>query len=91
MGTLALAGCQTLDSQIAQVSDRLSARCADLQTAALTVDLFAPEKARAAAQQGQVVLAQFRAKPPRSAADLAIAIGETMKALQAIEAAKKGA
>ncbi|MGO4287489.1 hypothetical protein [Bosea sp. TAB14] len=91
LGSLTLAGCQTLDSQIAQVSDRLSARCADLQTAALTVDLFAPEKVRAAAQQGQVVLAQFCAKPPRSAADLAIAIGETMKALQAIEAAKKGA
>ncbi|WP_038367819.1 hypothetical protein [Bosea sp. UNC402CLCol] len=91
LGSLALAGCQTLDSQIAQVSDRLSARCADLQTAALTVDLLAPERVRAAAQQGQVVLAQFCAKPPRSAADLAIAIGETMKALQAIESAKKGA
>ncbi|WP_038366425.1 hypothetical protein [Bosea sp. UNC402CLCol] len=49
LGSLALADCQTLDSQIAQVSDRLSARCADLQTAALTVDLFAPEKVRAAA------------------------------------------
>jgi outer membrane murein-binding lipoprotein Lpp len=89
-GALALAGCQTLDGKIAEASDRLSARCADLQTAALAVDLFAPEKVRAAAQQGQVVLSQFCAKPPRTAADLAIAIGETMKALQAIEAAKRG-
>jgi outer membrane murein-binding lipoprotein Lpp len=32
LGSLALAGCQTLDSHIAQVSDRLS------------VDLFAPDK-----------------------------------------------
>ncbi|QEL21714.1 hypothetical protein FQV39_03315 [Bosea sp. F3-2] len=90
LGALALAGCQTLDSRIAEISDRLSARCADLQTAALAVDLFAPEKVRAAARQGQVVLSQFCAKPPRTAADLAIAIGETIKALQAIEAAKRG-
>lgn len=89
--SLALAGCQTLDSNIAQASDRLSARCTDLQAAALVVDLLAPEKVRAAAQQGQVVLAQFCAKPPRTAADLAIAIGETIKALQAIDAARKGA
>ncbi|MGO4171539.1 hypothetical protein [Bosea sp. TAF32] len=92
LGALALAGCQTtaIDSRIAEASDRLSARCADLQTAALAVDLFAPEKVRAAAQQGQVVLSQFCAKPPRTAADLAIAIGETIKAVQAIEAAKRG-
>jgi uncharacterized protein (UPF0147 family) len=90
LGALALAGCQALDSRIAETSDRLSARCADLQTAALAVDLLAPENVRAAAQQGQVALSQFCAKPPPIAADLAIAIGETIRTLQVIEAAKRG-
>lgn len=82
--------CQTLDSQIAATSERLSAGCADLQTAAFAVDLLAPEKLRGAAEQGRVVLAEFCAKPPRTATDLAIAIGETMKALQAIDVARRG-
>lgn len=90
LGSLALAGCQTLDTRIAEVSDRLATRCADLKTAIVVVDLFAPEKLRAAVAQGDAVLTTFCAKPPRSAAELAIATGEIIKALQAIEAAKRG-
>ena len=90
IATIALAGCQTLDTKIAEVSDRLATRCGDLKAAIVVVDLFAPEKLRAAIGQGEVVLNTVCAKPPRSAADLTIAIGETIKALQAIEAAKRG-
>ncbi len=88
--SLALAGCQTLDTRIAEVSDRLAARCSDLKAAVIVVDLFAPDKLRAAAAQGEAVLNTVCAKPPRSTADLAIAVGETIKALQAIDAAKRG-
>lgn len=89
---LAAGGCLTaIDSRIAEISDRLSARCAELQTAALAVDLFAPEKVRAAAAQGQAVLARFCASPPRNAAELALAIAETIRAQQALDAAKRGA
>lgn len=87
--SLALAGCQTLDTRIAEVSDRLAARCAELKAAVIVVDLFAPDKLRAAVGRGEVVLHTVCAKPPRSAADLAIAIGEAIKAVQAIDAAKR--
>lgn len=90
LGALALAGCQTLDTRIAEVSDRLAARCADLKAAVIVVDLFAPEKLRTAVAQGEAMLNTVCAKPPRSAADLAIAVGETIKALQAIDAARRG-
>lgn len=90
--SIALAGCQTtaIDSSIAKASDRLASRCADLKAAIIVVDLFAPEKQRAAVKQGETVLDTFCAKPPRTAADLAIALGETLKAQQAINAAKRG-
>lgn len=88
--SLALAGCQTLDTRIADVSERLVSRCSDLKAAIIVVDLFAPEKLRLAVAQGEVVLNTVCTKPPRSAADLAIAVGETIKALQAIDAAKRG-
>lgn len=93
LGALALAGCQTtaIDNRIAEISDRLAARCVELKTSVLAVDLFAPEKVRAAVRQGEVVLDHFCAKPPRTAAELANAIGETLQAAQAIEAARKGA
>lgn len=90
LGSLALAGCQTLDTRIAEVSDRLAARCSDLKAAIIVVDLFAPAKLRTAIGQGEAVLNTVCAKPPRSAADLAIAVGEAIKALQAIEAARRG-
>lgn len=88
--SIALAGCQPLDTRIAEVSDRLAARCADLKAAVIVVDLFAPEKLRAAVAQGEVVLNTVCAKPPRSTADLAISVGEAIKALQAIDAARHG-
>lgn len=88
--SIALAGCQTLDTRIAETSDRLASRCSDLKAAIIVVDFFAPEKLRAAVRQGEVVLNTACAKPPRSVADLTIAVGETIKALQAIDVAKRG-
>lgn len=88
---LALGACQpgAIDARIADASDRFVARCSELRTAAAAIDLFAPEKLRTAVRQGDTVLATVCAEPPRTAADLAIAIGKTIKALQAIEAAKR--
>lgn len=86
-----LAACQTIDARIAEISDRLAARCVELQSAVAVVDLVAPENVRSAVGQGRIVFDRFCAKPPRTAAELAMAIGEILQAKQTIDAAKKGA
>lgn len=89
--SLTLGGCLTaVDRKIAEVSDKLAARCVELQTATAVVDLFAPEKVRIAIANGRAVIATFCAAPPRSAAELAIATGKVLEAVQAIETAKRG-
>lgn len=86
---LALAGCQTtaIDGRISQVSGRIAERCADLQTAAIAVDLFAPENLRAATSNAETVLATFCAKPPKNVAQALVALAD---AYAAIEAARAG-
>ncbi|KFC73184.1 hypothetical protein FG93_01928 [Bosea sp. LC85] len=82
---LALGACQTtaIDGRIAQVSTRLAERCADLQTAAVAVDLFAPEKLRAAARDAEAALATFCAKPPKNVAQALVALADAYAAIEA--------
>ena len=90
----ALAGCKPLadlDNRVAETSSSLAARCGELKTAVLLVDVFAPESVRAAARKGEVALNRFCAKPPTTVAELTIAVGEIIQAQQALAAAKKGA
>lgn len=75
------------DPQIAKVSARLAERCAELQTAALAVDLLAPDRLRDAAADGRRVIASFCAKPPTNVAQALVAIAD---AYAAIQAARRG-
>ncbi|AZO77460.1 MULTISPECIES: hypothetical protein [unclassified Bosea (in: a-proteobacteria)] len=87
---LALGGCLTsIDAEIAKISDRLAARCVELQTAVTAVDLLAPEKVRAATADARGVFDRFCAKPPRTSAELLIAIADVIRAKQAVDAAKR--
>lgn len=86
-GVGAVLGETRLDPQIERVSTRLAERCAELQTAALAVDLFAPEKLRSAAADGRAVIATFCASPPKNVAQALVAIAD---AFAAIQAARRG-
>lgn len=72
-----------LDPQIERVSTRLAERCAELQTAALAVDLLAPDRLRAAAADGRAVIAAFCARPPKNVGEALVAIADAFAALQA--------
>lgn len=72
-----------IDPQIERVSARLAERCAELQTAAIAVDLFAPEKLRAAAADARAVVSTFCAKPPKNVADALVSIADAFAAIQA--------
>lgn len=82
-GVGAVLGETKIDPQIERVSARLAERCAELQTAALAVDLFAPEKLRSAAADGRAVIATFCAKPPKNVAEALVAIADAFAAIQA--------
>lgn len=89
---LAAGGCVTaIDTRIAEVSDRLAARCLELQSTGLAVDLLAPETVRAATVDARAVFDRFCAQPPRTSAELLVAIADVIRARQAIEAAKREA
>lgn len=75
-----------VDPQIEKVSAKLASYCAEVQTAALAVDLFAPEKLKRAAQDARLVVATFCASPPRS---VATALASLAGAYAAIEAARR--
>lgn len=76
-------GATKIDPQIERVSARLAERCAELQTAALAVDLLAPEKLRTAAGDGRAVIATFCAKPPKNVAEALVAIADAYAAILA--------
>lgn len=82
-GVGAVLGETRLDPHIERVSARLAERCAELQTAAVAVDLFAPEKLRSAAADGRAVIATFCAKPPKNVAEALVAISDAYAAIQA--------
>lgn len=87
---LTLGGCLTsIDARIAEISDRLAARCVELQAAAIAVDLLAPEKVRTAVADARGVFDRFCATPPRTSAELLIAIADVIRAKQAIDVAKR--
>lgn len=76
-----------VDPQIEKVSAKLASYCAEVQTASLAVDLFAPEKLQRAAQDARLVVATFCASPPKN---LASALASLAAAYAAIEAARRG-
>ena len=82
-GVGAILGETRVDPQIERVSARLAERCADLQTAAVAIDLFAPEKLRAAVSDAQAVLSSFCARPPKNVAAALVALADTFAAIQA--------
>lgn len=84
-GVGAIVGETEIDPQIERVSAKLARYCVDLQTAALAVDLVAPEKLQRAAQDGKIALATFCAKPPRNVTE---AIASVASAYAAIAAAR---
>lgn len=85
-GVGAVIGETKIDPQIARVSARLAEHCAAVQAAALAVDIFAPEKARRAAQDARIVVATFCAAPP---ANVAQALAGLAAAYAAIDAARR--
>lgn len=76
-----------IDPQIEKVSARLAGYCDEVQTAALAVDLFAPEKLQRAARDARLAVATFCASPPKN---LASALASLAAAYAAIEAARRG-
>lgn len=86
-GVGAVIGETKIDPQIEKVSVKLARYCAEVQTAALAVDLFAPEKAQRAAEDARIVVATFCAAPPKN---LAAALASLATAYVAIEAARRG-
>jgi hypothetical protein len=81
-GVGAVLGETKIDHQIERVSARLAERCAEVQTAALAVDLFAPDKLRAAAADGRAVVASFCARPPKNIATALAALADAYAAIQ---------
>jgi len=86
VGAGAVIGETRIDPQVARISARLAERCAEVQTAALAVDLFAPETLRDAASQARTVLASVCAAPPKNVAEALVALAN---AYAAIEAARR--
>jgi hypothetical protein len=84
-GVGAIIGRTEIDPQIEKVSTRLAKYCTELQTAALAVDAFAPDKLQAAAHDGRIAIASFCAAPPKN---LAEAIAGVAGAYAAIAAAR---
>lgn len=77
----------SIDPDIKRVSTKLARYCAEVQTAALGVSLFAPAKAQTAAEHARITVQTFCAAPPTS---VSTAITSIAAAYAAIEAAKGG-
>lgn len=75
-----------VDPQIEKVSAKLARYCTELQTAAIAVDVLAPEKLQSAAQDGKIALATFCAKPPRNVAEAIAAVASAYAAIAAARA-----
>lgn len=85
-GVGAVVGETSIDPQIARISARLAERCTQVQTAALAVDLLAPQKLRDAAVEARMVLAGVCAAPPKNVGEALVALAN---AYAAIEAARR--
>lgn len=86
-GVGAIVGPVKIDPQIERISTKLAAYCADVQTAAIAIDILAPAKVQKAAQDAKIVVATFCAAPPSSVAS---AITALANAYAAIAAARSG-
>lgn len=82
-----IVGKTSIDPDIERVSAKLARYCAEVQTAALGVSLFAPAKAQTAAEHARITVQTFCAAPPSS---VSTAITSLAAAYAAIEAAKGG-
>ncbi|HEV7258916.1 MAG TPA: hypothetical protein VGN82_14140 [Bosea sp. (in: a-proteobacteria)] len=87
-GTAAIVGETKIDPQIERISKKLAAYCADVQTAAIAVDILAPEKIQKAAVEAKILVATVCAAPP---SNVASAITSLAAAYGSIDAARKGA
>lgn len=86
-GVGAVVGETKVDPQIEKISARLARYCTELQTAAVAVDVLAPEKLRQAAQDGKIALATFCARPPRNVAEAVAGVAAAYAAIAAARAA----
>ncbi len=86
-GVGAIIGETQVDPQIAKVSDKLARYCDELQTAAIAIDAFAPDKVQQAARDGRVALASFCAGPPRNVAAAITGVAAAYAAIVAARAA----
>ena len=84
-GVGAIIGETRIDPQIEKVSAKLAKYCTELQTAALAVDAFAPDKLQVAARDGRIAISTFCASPPKNVAE---AIAGVVTAYAAIAAAR---
>lgn len=84
-GVGAIIGKTQIDPQIEKVSAKLAKYCTELQTAAVAVDAFAPDKLQEAARAGRIAIATFCARPPKNVAE---AIAGVITAYAAIDAAR---
>lgn len=87
-GVGAIVGETKIDPQIERISTKLASYCVDVQTAALAVDLLAPETVQKAAQEARIVVATFCAAPP---SNVASALASLAAAYAAIEKAQRAA
>lgn len=87
IATGAIVGETRIDPRIEKVSAKLAEHCVTVQTAAIAVDLLAPPKVQAAAQDARAVVASFCAAPPRNVSQALVALAS---AYVAIEAARAG-
>ena len=85
-GVGGIVGETKIDPQIERISTKLASYCVDVQTAALAVDLLAPEAVQKAAQEARIVVAAFCSAPPSSVAS---AIASLAAAYAAIEKARR--
>lgn len=87
-GVGAIIGPTKIDPQIERVSAKLAAYCVDVQTAAVAIDILAPEKVQKAAAEAKIVVATFCAAPP---SNVASAITSLAAAYAAIDRARRAA
>jgi hypothetical protein len=86
-GVGAVLGETKIDPKIEKVSAKLAGYCAEVKTAALAVDLFAPANLQEAASAGRIAVATFCAAPPKNVAEALVTLAD---AYAAIEAARAG-
>jgi len=86
-GSAAIVGETKIDPQIETISTKLATYCADVQTAAIAIDVLAPEKVRQAASEAKIVVATFCAALPKNVASAITSLAAAYAAIAAARAA----